>query len=56
MFTLYYNGMYINGRLDTGECWVSDDYGTFRQKRFKSLHAAKCAITKARKAGAPASR
>jgi hypothetical protein len=56
MFTIRYNGMYINGRTNKPECYVTDDYGTFKGQMFKSLHAAKCAITKARKAGVPESR
>lgn len=54
MTTQYYNGMYINiGRLG---CYVTDDTGYFVGRRFKSYRAAQLAITKARRAGVPASR
>ena len=56
MFTHYYNGMYINGYCDKAWCYIADDSGLFAGKRFKSYRAAQIAITKARKAGAPASR
>lgn len=56
MFTRYYNGMYINGHLNGPTCYVTDDFGTFLGKRFKSFRAAQMAITKARKNGVPASR
>jgi len=56
MFTLHYNGMYINGYTDKAACYVTDDTGTFYGRMFKSMKAAKMAITKARNNGAPASR
>lgn len=56
MFTHYYNGMYINGYCNKDDCYVTDDYGTFLGKRFKSYRSAQIAITKARKAGVHASR
>jgi hypothetical protein len=48
--------MYINGYCNKSECYVTDDTGHFHGKRFKSYRAAQIAITKARKAGIPASR
>lgn len=56
MFTIRYNGMYINGYCEKPECYVTDDTGHYRGRVFKSMLAAKIAITKARKAGIPASR
>lgn len=56
MFTLRYNGMYINGSIVKSECYVTDDYGTFTGKMFRSVLAAKRAINKARKAGVEESR
>ena len=56
MFTNRYNGMYINGRCDRAACYVADDTGHFAGRVFKSYRAAQIAITKARKAGIPASR
>lgn len=56
MFTIRYNGMYINGRCDRNECYVTDDFGTFYGLTFKSYRAAQLAITKARNAGMPESR
>ena len=56
MFTYYYNGMYINGSCSHSWCYVTDDYDTFKGKRFKSYRAAQVAITKARNSGVPASR
>lgn len=41
MFTIYYEGFWIHGYCDRSVCRVPP-LGTF-----KSLHAAKCAITKA---------
>jgi hypothetical protein len=55
MFTFHYNGMFINGRFDRESCYVTSDCNTFAGKTFKSVLAAKRAITRARKAGAPAS-
>ena len=49
MFTIYYNGMYINGGCDKQIYYVADDYGTYKGIRFKSFRAAQLAITKARK-------
>jgi len=56
MFTYKYNGMYINGKLNTSACYVTDDYNTFSGKQFKSYRAAQVAITKARNNGVPASK
>jgi hypothetical protein len=56
MFTFYYNGMYINGSFSRDDCYVTDDTFHFLGRRFSSTHAAKIAITRARKAGIPASR
>lgn len=56
MFTIRYNGMYINGSIAKSECYVTDDFNTFQNRRFKSLQAAKIAITKARNNGAQESR
>lgn len=56
MFTFYYKGSYINGNFDRSDCYVTDDSDYFYGKRFKSVHAAKIAITKARKSGLPNSR
>jgi len=56
MFTNYYCGMYINGRCDRSACYVTDDTGHFIGRVFKTYRAAQIAITKARKAGVPASR
>ena len=56
MFTIRYNGMYINGRFDCDMCYVADDTCHFKGKMFKSFRSAQIAITKARKSGAPASR
>lgn len=51
MFTVKYNGMYINGHCAKNQCYVTDDFGTFRGRVFKSFRAAQIAITKARKSG-----
>jgi hypothetical protein len=56
MFTFYYNGMYINGSFSRSDCYVTDDTFYFIGRRFKSTHAAKIAITRARRAGIHASR
>ena len=56
MFTIYYNGMYINGGCDKQIYYVADDYGTYKGIRFKSFRAAQIAITKARNKGVEASR
>ena len=56
MFTHYYNGMYINGSYSKPECYVSDDFGTFKGKLFKSYRAAQIAITRARIHGVQSSR
>lgn len=56
MFTIYYNGMYIHGYCDKSNCRVTDETGKFVGITFKSILAAKQAITKARNAGVPASR
>ena len=48
MFTIYYNGMYINGYCDKQTCYITDDYGTYKGIFFSSLRAAKILITKAR--------
>lgn len=56
MFTIKYNGMYINGYHNSKVCYVTDDTNHFKGRQFNSLHAAKIAITKARKAGVPESR
>ena len=56
MFTIYYNGMYINGYCDKQPCYITDDYGTYKGILFSSLRAAKISITKARNKGVGASR
>ncbi len=56
MFTIRYNGMYINGKCNEDECTVTDDSCHFRGVTFKSYRAAQIAITKARHAGIPESR
>lgn len=56
MFTHFYNGMYINGNCNRAACYVTDDTGHFSGRMFKSYRAAQMAITKARRAGVPASR
>ena len=56
MFTHRYNGMYINGSCNKPQCYVTDDYGTFQGRFFKSYRSAQIAISKARKAGTPESR
>lgn len=56
MFTIYYNGMYINGYCAKPACYVTDDTGHFHGRVFRSMRAAKIAITRARNAGIPASR
>lgn len=39
MFTINYKGFYIHGYCDKPECTVN-------LARYKSLHAAKCAVTR----------
>ncbi len=56
MFTIRYNGSYINSSFSRSDCYVTDDSDYFYGRRFKSVHAAKIAITRARRAGIPASR
>jgi len=56
MYTIRYNGSYINGSFAGADCYVTDDSDHFCGQRFKSIHAAKIAITRARRAGLPASR
>jgi len=56
MFTFYYNGMYINGSFSRSDCYVTDDTFYFLGRMFKSAHAAKIVITRARRAGIPTSR
>jgi hypothetical protein len=56
MFTLRYNGMYINGSVKSDACYVTDDTSHFKGRMFKSVLAAKRAINKARKEGVPESR
>jgi hypothetical protein len=56
MFTHRYNGAYINGYCAKPECYVTTDCGRFHGVRFKTYRAAQIAITRARKAGMPASR
>lgn len=56
MFTFHYNGMFINGYFHKPECYVTSDCAMFAGIRFRSVLAAKRAITKARKAGANPSR
>jgi hypothetical protein len=56
MFTIRYNGMYINGRCANDQCYVTDDFSTFYGRVFKSFRAAQIAITKARKCGVNESR
>lgn len=56
MFTIRYNGMYINGYCAKDQCYITDDFGTFRGRMFKSFRAAQIAITKARKCGVNESR
>jgi len=45
MFTTSYKGLFIHGYFDKPECSVVCDNGD-RLGKFKSLHAAKIAITK----------
>lgn len=45
MFTISYKGFYIHGYIDRPECSVSPTYGGYLGD-FKSLHAAKCWITR----------
>lgn len=56
MFTIYYNGMYINAYCDKQTCYITDDYGTYTGIRFKSFRSAQIAITKARNKGVEPSR
>ncbi len=56
MFTHRYKGMYINGSCNKTECYVTDDFGTFLGRSFKTYRAAQIAITKAHKLGVLASR
>lgn len=56
MFTFRYNGMYINCSITKDICYVTDDTCHFYGRIFKNVQSAKIAITKARKAGIPASR
>ena len=56
MFTICYNGMYINGYCKKQTCYITDDYGTYKGILFSSLRAAKISITKARNKGVGASR
>ncbi|MEG1121247.1 MAG: hypothetical protein RSE62_03490 [Citrobacter sp.] len=56
MYTIRYNGMYINGKIGEDKCYVTDDTGRFYGHMFKSYRAAQIAITKARNAGVPESR
>ena len=46
MFTIYYNGMWINGYCDKQIYYIADDCGTYKGIRFKSFRAAQIAITK----------
>jgi hypothetical protein len=56
MYTFKYKGSYINGKFNSDDCYVTDDSDYFYGKWFKSLHAAKIAISKARSIGIPESR
>lgn len=55
-FTHYYKGMYINGRCDKPECYITDETCHFKTRTFKSYRSAQINITKARNKGIPASR
>lgn len=47
MITVKYKGCYINGYIDKPECTVCGDFGPlWPGLTFKSLHAAKLAITR----------
>lgn len=46
MFTIYYKAWYINGYIDKPECTVLHPNGQLVPHTFKSLHAAKCAISR----------
>lgn len=56
MYTFKYKGSYINGKVDCNYCYITDDSDYFYGKRFKSVHAAKIAISKAISIGIPESR
>jgi hypothetical protein len=45
MFTTKYKGFYIHGYFDKDQCWFGSDTG-YVSPECKSMHAAKCAITK----------
>jgi len=53
MFTLYYRAWYINGYIDKPECRVLHPNGTVIPCTYKSLHAAKCAISRYMNKGLP---
>jgi len=46
MWTVNYKGYYIHGYCDRDQCRVMDPVGGVDVGTFKSLHAAKCAITR----------
>jgi hypothetical protein len=46
MFTIFYRTWYINGYIDKPECKVLHPNGTPIPYTYKSLHAAKCAISR----------
>jgi hypothetical protein len=48
MFTQEYNGAWIQGYCHHPVCYVTHDSDHFTGKSFKSVRAAKIAITKAR--------
>ena len=48
MFTLRYKTAYINGYINKTECYITSDCQHFKGRIFKSLLAAKQAITKAK--------
>jgi len=56
MFTVKYNGSYINAYTGKPVCYVTTDCGWFKGKVFKSVLAAKRAINKANRLGLSPSR
>lgn len=48
MFTLRYKTAYINGYTNRAECYITSDCQHLKGRIFKSLLAAKQAITKAK--------
>jgi hypothetical protein len=46
MFTIFYKSWYIHGYIDKSECKVSHPDGLYIPHTYKSLHAAKCCISR----------